>query len=196
MDAAIALGALRVTANVMTSKLPASTIARSGALLLLRRMLKVVAVPAGRVAGLLSAHAGLVPALLRGCHTSAPRADEKERKVVTLCLLLLQDVVGMPAYMAAYAPNAADITNSIMDALPIMTAFPPGETRECCICREGDVDADGVATLDAHGVVYTPCFHVYHGRCIRQWVCQKADTCPMCTSRVLATIQRQMLQKA
>ena len=44
--------------------------------------------------------------------------------------------------------------------------------RECCICLEGIHLGNSVLRL--------PCAHVYHPRCIQQWLTNHGNTCPVC----------------
>ena len=58
------------------------------------------------------------------------------------------------------------LTNSILDK---------NEQKKCSICLE-DFE---VGTK----IIYLPCFHFYHSKCIEQWV-KNSDKCPLCKNEI------------
>ena len=49
------------------------------------------------------------------------------------------------------------------------------ENKKCVICYEDFVDNDNA--------IYLPCFHVFHSKCIKEWLNTK-DICPLCKINV------------
>ena len=45
------------------------------------------------------------------------------------------------------------------------------ENKKCLICLEEYVNNDNV--------IYLPCFHIFHKKCITQWIKKQAN-CPLC----------------
>jgi hypothetical protein len=59
-----------------------------------------------------------------------------------------------------------ELTQSILDK---------GEQKKCSICLEDfEVGAK---------IIYLPCFHYYHAKCIETWV-QNSDKCPLCNIEI------------
>ena len=59
-----------------------------------------------------------------------------------------------------------ELTQSILDK---------GEQKKCSICLE-DFE---VGTK----IIYLPCFHYYHAKCIETWV-KNSDKCPLCNTEI------------
>jgi hypothetical protein len=75
---------------------------------------------------------------------------------------------------------SARTTRTLLDLLPVAEAAQGGT---CPVCLGGDKEED------QDGKVYLPCFHVFHRRCISEWLSHK-DLCPMCQNPVLSYIER------
>ena len=50
-----------------------------------------------------------------------------------------------------------------------------GEQKNCSICLENFVVGDKI--------LYLPCFHYYHAKCIETWV-KNSDKCPLCNIEI------------
>ena len=59
-----------------------------------------------------------------------------------------------------------EITQSILEK---------GEQKNCSICLEDFVVGDKI--------IYLPCFHYYHSKCIDTWV-KNSDKCPLCNNEI------------
>ena len=59
-----------------------------------------------------------------------------------------------------------EITQSILEK---------GEQKNCSICLEDFVVGDKI--------IYLPCFHYYHSKCIDTWV-KNSDKCPLCNLEI------------
>lgn len=91
-----------------------------------------------------------------------------QRRLVPLAVLqqLMREQHGNPAH-------GADI-----GALPTRTlqgAEHLGEQTNCLICLEDFGDGDDVMTL--------PCLHIYHKKCVEQWL-GRDNSCPVCKTPI------------
>ena len=59
-----------------------------------------------------------------------------------------------------------ELTQSILDK---------GEQKKCSICLE-DFEI-------GNKIIYLPCFHYYHAKCIETWV-KNSDKCPLCNIEI------------
>ena len=59
-----------------------------------------------------------------------------------------------------------ELTKSILDK---------GEQKKCSICLE-DFNI-------GEKIIYLPCFHYYHAKCIETWV-KNSDKCPLCNTEI------------
>ena len=50
-----------------------------------------------------------------------------------------------------------------------------GEQKNCSICLDDFVVGDKI--------IYLPCFHYYHAKCIEKWV-KTSDKCPLCNIEI------------
>jgi hypothetical protein len=57
-----------------------------------------------------------------------------------------------------------------------------GESKECLICIENFNDDDDVIKI--------PCNHIFHKNCIKSWVCEESNKCPICRVEVNKGIQK------
>ena len=55
------------------------------------------------------------------------------------------------------------------------TILEKGEQKNCRICLEDFVLADKI--------IYLPCFHYYHSKCIKTWV-NSSNKCPICNNEI------------
>lgn len=85
-----------------------------------------------------------------------------------------------PVFPAAYSTTGAPRgTVDRLSVIDIDSAFPAEYPRECCICME-DFDSSDV-------VVVTPCNHVFHKQCFREWL-RQARTCPVCRTDIPSSL--------
>lgn len=106
-----------------------------------------------------------------GRHVSGPVVRVNiggQRRMVPLAVLqaLMREQRGNPA-------QGADI-----DALPSRTLQGTdhlGEQTKCLICLEEFGDGDDVMTL--------PCLHIYHKKCVEQWL-GRDNSCPVCKTPI------------
>ena len=56
------------------------------------------------------------------------------------------------------------------------------ENKECLICIENFNDDDDVIKI--------PCNHIFHKNCIKSWVCEESNKCPICRVEVDKGIQK------
>ena len=64
-----------------------------------------------------------------------------------------------------------ELTQSILDK---------GEQKKCSICLEDYNVGDKI--------IYLPCFHYYHAKCIETWV-KNSDKCPLCNEEIKISAQ-------
>ena len=74
---------------------------------------------------------------------------------------------------AGVEPAPAGLTDAQIESAARATAFT--DSAACSIC---------LATHARRGSARLRCGHCYHRACISQWL-RRADTCPMCRTRVL-----------
>ena len=66
--------------------------------------------------------------------------------------------------------------NSVLDEKEItQSILEKGEQKNCSICLEDFVVGDKI--------IYLPCFHYYHSKCIDTWV-KNSDKCPLCNNEI------------
>ena len=56
------------------------------------------------------------------------------------------------------------------------------ENKECLICIENFKDEDDVIKI--------PCNHIFHKNCIKSWVCEESNKCPICRLEIDKGIQK------
>ena len=56
------------------------------------------------------------------------------------------------------------------------------ENKECLICIENFNDDDDVIKI--------PCNHIFHKNCIKSWVCEESNKCPICRVEIDKGIQK------
>lgn len=82
----------------------------------------------------------------------------------------------MRASMQSQPPQPVAASHNAIRQLPIVKVSREDLidpcNRECCICLEGIQLGNSVLRL--------PCAHVYHPRCIQQWLTNHGNTCPVC----------------
>lgn len=100
-----------------------------------------------------------------------------ERRMVPLALLLalMAEQSGKQSNAAQAADIAALPTRKLKDTLGL------GEQSKCTICLDEFGDGDDVKTL--------PCLHIYHQRCIEQWL-RTDNSCPVCKTPIGMASQR------
>jgi len=95
-----------------------------------------------------------------------------QRRLVPLALLL--------ALMAEEADKSNPAQQTDIAALPTRKLeangnLNLGEQTKCSVCLEEFGDGDDLKTL--------PCLHIYHQKCIEQWLCTD-NSCPICKTPI------------
>lgn len=93
-----------------------------------------------------------------------------QRRVVPLMLLL--------ALMAEEAETGNPAQAADIEALPtrkLAGSENIGEQSKCLICLEEFGDGDDIKTL--------PCLHIYHQKCVEQWL-RTDNSCPVCKTPI------------